>query len=47
MIDPIITNITRIDNDGGNKMIYFSWSPFLPDQPPQFAISNDTLIKVY
>ncbi|KAL4432348.1 hypothetical protein ABPG74_011107 [Tetrahymena malaccensis] len=47
MVEPYVVNITRIENEQNNKMIYFSWTPIIQNTPPQFAISCDTLIKVY
>ncbi|KAL4478953.1 hypothetical protein ABPG72_019390 [Tetrahymena utriculariae] len=47
MVEPYVFNITRIENEQNNKMIYFSWTPIIQNTPPQFAISCDTLIKVY
>ena len=47
MIEPYILNITKIETDNYNKIIYFSWSPFSTDTAPLFSISCDNLIKLY
>lgn len=47
MIEPVVSQLHRIDNQEKDKMQYFTWTPFLHEEYPLFAISCGHSVKVY